>query len=72
MRDRLLKKTLRNRYIITLKSGETFDGLLDDWDRQQIVLIAASVVTESNARVKIDGDIRLDRVNIAYSQRPTQ
>ena len=73
MRDRLLKKTLRDRYVITLKSAQTFEGILDDWDRNRVKLINAFVVTEAAGqagRVPVSGDLYLDRDNIAYSQVP--
>lgn len=74
MRDRLLKKTLRDRYVITLKSGQTFEGLLDDWDRHRVKLVAAVAVVEGSGgtlhRQDVAGDLYLDRDNIAYSQVP--
>lgn len=68
-RDRLLKDHLRHRYVVTLKSGETFDGLLDRWDEQTVELVNPYAVTEQ-ARVEVDGTLVLPRANIAYMQRP--
>jgi hypothetical protein len=31
-RDRLIRQALRERFVVTLRSGETFDGLLLDAD----------------------------------------
>ena len=69
MRDRLLRKYLRERFVVTLKTGETFDGLLDEWDRQSIELLNPHAVGE-NQRVVVDGRILLFRDQIAYMQRP--
>lgn len=68
-RDRLLKSLLRNRFIVTLKTGEAFDGLLDEWDEANLLLVDVYAVTETN-RVQIDGaGLWLHRANIAYAQR---
>jgi small nuclear ribonucleoprotein (snRNP)-like protein len=68
-RDRLLKQYLRERFVVTLKTGETFDGLLDDWDTQTVQLVNPVAVGEK-ARVQVDGQILLPRDQIAYMQRP--
>lgn len=68
-RDRLLKRYLRERFVVTLKTGEAFDGLLDEWDESTIELIAVTAVSETT-RVAVDGRIYLPRPQIAYMQRP--
>lgn len=68
-RDRLLKQYLRERFVVTLKTGETFDGLIDDWDGQTMQLVNPVAVGE-NARVKVDGHLLVPRDQIAYMQRP--
>lgn len=68
-RDRLLKQLLRERFVVTLVSGETFDGLLDRWDEATIELLDVAAVSETT-RVHVDGRIYLPRINIAYMQRP--
>lgn len=68
-RDRLLKQLLRERFVVTLKTGESFEGLLDRWDESTIELIGVSAVTETS-RVKVDGRIYLPRGQVAYMQRP--
>lgn len=68
-RDRLLKLLLRDRFVITLKTGETFDGLLDEWDDRNLLFVDAWAVTEKS-RVKLDGTgLWLTRENVAYLQR---
>lgn len=68
-RDRLLKQLIRERFVVTLKSGETFDGLLDEWDDRNLLLIDAYAVTEKT-RVHMDGaGLWLPRENVAYLQR---
>lgn len=68
-RDRLLKKYLRERFVVTLTSGETFDGLLDGWDDVILELLNPYAVGETK-RVAVDGRIYLPRASIAYMQRP--
>lgn len=68
-RDRLLREHLRERFVVTLKSGDTFDGLLDDHDETTIELIDPYAVDKSG-RVSLDGRLYLPRAEIAYMQRP--
>lgn len=68
-RDRLLKALLRERFVVTLKTGETFDGLLDRHDERTIELLNVHAVTEQ-ARLPVDGRIYFPRDQVAYMQRP--
>ena len=67
-RDRLLKGLLRERLLVTLRTGETFDGLLDDWDERNLLLVDAYAVTKTD-RVSVDGGLWLQRDNMSYAQR---
>lgn len=55
--------------MVTLTSGETFDGLLMDADDKTVHLVDAQGVDGSN-RVKVDGGLFLPRDRVAYMQRP--
>jgi len=68
-RDRVLRQHLRDRFVVTLLSGETFDGLLDVWDESTLELVDAYAVTE-RARLEVDGRLFIPRDRIAYMQRP--
>jgi hypothetical protein len=68
-RDRLLRDLLRERFVVTLKTGEAFDGLLDRWDESTLELVNVQAVSEAT-RVQVDGRIYLPRVQVAYMQRP--
>lgn len=68
-RDRLLRQYLRERFVITLKSGDTFDGLLDEWDETTVELLDPHMVTAEGRR-PVDGRLYLPRSEIAYMQRP--
>lgn len=68
-RDRLLKSLIRDRFVITLKTGETFDGLLDEWDDRNFLFVDAYAVGEKS-RVQLDGrGLWVQRDNVAYLQR---
>lgn len=68
-RDRLLQRLVRERFVATLKTGETFDGLLDDCDDRTLVFVDPFAVSETT-RVKVDGRLYLPRDQVAYMQRP--
>jgi small nuclear ribonucleoprotein (snRNP)-like protein len=68
-RDRLLQRLVRERFVVTLKSGDTFDGLLDELDDHTVVLVDPYAVTE-RARTSVDGKMYLPRDHVAYMQRP--
>jgi len=68
-RDRLLRQVHLQRFIVTLTSGETFDGLLADTDDNHIRFVDAYAVDEKS-RQSIDGDLYLPREKIAYLQNP--
>lgn len=68
--DRLVREHLRDRYLVTTDSGETFDGLLLDIDEAHLVLADAEQVAVNGSRVKVDGHLWLPRPTIRYMQRP--
>jgi hypothetical protein len=68
-RDRLLRQVHLVRFVVTLGSGETFDGLLADADDNSVRLVDVFAVDEKS-RVAVDGDMYLPRLNISYMQSP--
>jgi hypothetical protein len=68
-RDRLIRQCLRDRFVLTLHSGETFEGLLLDVDDKTVVLADAFALTGSD-RVAVDGTLYLPRAEVSYMQRP--
>lgn len=66
--QRLLHSKRRRRALVTLLSGETFDGVLVASDRDALVLGSAAIAAED--QVPIDGEIVLLREQIAYLQLP--
>lgn len=68
--DRLLRRSIRTRYLVTLDSGEAFDGLLIDADDQHVVLADVESVAANGDRLKVDGQLWLPRLSISYMQQP--
>ena len=68
-RDRLIRQVLRERFVVTLHSGESFDGLLLDADEKTIRLGNAGALDGRN-RAVVDGELFLPRAQVAYMQRP--
>ena len=67
--DRLVRGVLRERFVVTLRSGETFDGLLVDADAKTFRLVSAWAVDGKN-RVSVDGELFLPRDQVVYMQLP--
>lgn len=68
--DRLIRKALRTRYLITLTSGDAFDGILLEADERHYVLVDAEQILPDRSRVKVDGELWLPRLNVDYLQKP--
>lgn len=71
-RSRLLAERLCHRVIVTLKSGQSFEGVLFECDPQAWVLRDSSAigVGENGTNLPVDGEIVLLTAEIAYAQRP--
>ena len=67
--DRLVRGVLRERFVLTLRSGETFDGLLVDADVKTFRLANAWAVDGKN-RVSVDGELFVPRDQVVYMQKP--
>lgn len=68
--DRLLRDRLRDRFVVTLATGESFDGLLSAVDDRTVVLVDASVIREGGGLTAVDGEVVFRRDAVAYMQRP--
>lgn len=69
-RDRLVRRALRERFVVTMQSGSTFEGLLLDAD-ENTVTMADAFALNGTSRVAVDGVLYLPRFDVAYMQRPT-
>lgn len=64
-----MRQLVRERFVVTMKSGDTFSGLLDNVDATTLEFVDASALAERGP-VKVDGRLYLSRVDVAYLQRP--
>lgn len=65
----IIRRRLRERLVVTLKTGEAFDGVLFEADRGAWVLRNASALGGTKA-VPVDGEVLILTSDIAYAQRP--
>jgi small nuclear ribonucleoprotein (snRNP)-like protein len=70
--SRALKERLKSRVIVTLKAGDSFDGVLWSVDRDVWVLRNATALQAGprGANVGLDGEVVLLVSEISYAQRP--
>ena len=69
---RLLRQRLRRRVIVTLKSGESFGGVLYEADTEAIVLRNAQAIGmgEKQSNLAVDGEVLLLRADVSFLQLP--
>ena len=67
----VLRRCLRERVLVTLKSGEGFEGVLYRADRRSWELVQAKAVAagQNGADVPVDGALIIPASNVAYAQR---
>ncbi len=72
MRSRVLSSRLRERVLVTTKTGDTFDGLLYSADSHALVLRQAAAVEagENKTNLPLDGEIIVLLADVAWVQRP--
>jgi hypothetical protein len=68
----VLRQTVKERVIVTLKSGEGFDGILYwvDGKTWELVQAKALGVGDRGADVPVNGTLLIPAANVAYCQRP--
>lgn len=67
-RDRLIQKSVRDRFVVTLADGGSFSGLLLDADPTTAVFADVRLITEQGEQ-PAQGQVYIERLNIAYMQR---
>jgi hypothetical protein len=65
----MLSQHLRERFLIYTTSGETWDGLLQDWDSDHLVFVHVKALSDGKW-VPFDGALWLQRFAIEYMQKP--
>lgn len=68
----VLAGAVRERVLVTLKSGEGFDGVLLRADRRTWELVQAKAlgVGDRGADVPVNGALLIPAENVAYCQKP--
>lgn len=69
--DRIVRRTVRSRYLVTTESDETFDGIVLDADARTIVLADAAQVGADGSRTKLTGQVLIPRQTVKYLQTVT-
>lgn len=67
--DRVVRQYLRTRFGITMKSGQTWTGVLLEADDRTLRLSEARLLGVDGAETKADGHVFLPRDDVAYMQR---
>lgn len=71
-RSRLLTARLRERVVVTLKSGQSFSGVLYSHDDKVLVLrdTAALEAADDKSNVPVDGELLVLWPDVAWIQKP--
>jgi hypothetical protein len=71
-RDRLVRSRLRDRVVLTLKSGAAFGGVLFEADSKSFVLRDAEALgaAPNGAHLPVDGELLVARSEVEFVQRP--
>lgn len=68
-RDKLIRQHLRERFVVTLRAGESFEGLLVEADEKTFRFVNAFALAGRN-RVSVDGELFIPRSEALYLQKP--
>jgi small nuclear ribonucleoprotein (snRNP)-like protein len=66
----VLRDRVRTSVIVTLKTSETYFGVLLEADAHAFVLGSAYMLKPDGGRLAVDGEIVILRPDIAYVQKP--
>lgn len=72
MRSRVLTSRLRESVIVTLKTGDSFSGVLYSHDDKALVLRGAEAIGagEKKTNLPLDGELLVLMADVAWMQRP--
>lgn len=66
--DRIVRRLLRVEFLVEMKTGQTWRGVLVEADEHTLSLLSASHITRDGA-VPVDGQLFLPRADVAFIQR---
>lgn len=67
--DRVVRQYLRTRFVITMKPGQTWSGVLLEADDRTLRLSDARLINSDGTETSADGHVFLPRGDVAYMQR---
>lgn len=69
---KLIRSRLRHRVIVTLKTGDSFSGVLFDADSEALILREAEALGAGERRTNlvVDGEVLILRGDVSYVQLP--
>jgi small nuclear ribonucleoprotein (snRNP)-like protein len=68
-RPDVLEQRERRQWVVTLKTGSAFRGVLTDHDRACLVLSDAEHLSDEHSPVPVDGEVIVLLVDVKYAQR---
>lgn len=68
--ERLIGERRAARVVVTQTDGQSFVGLIADWDTGWLVLRECESVQPQGGRIGVDGELLLPRDRVAFLQRP--
>lgn len=72
-RGHTVQTRMRSKVVVTLKSGDTFGGVLWEHDHRAMVLRGAYLIggaVERGENLPVDGELLLYVTDVAYWQKP--
>ena len=66
----ILRRRKLKLFVVTLKTGESFRGVLWQKDSEAWVLRATEVLRAGEHSLPVDGELIILTANIAYANRP--
>jgi small nuclear ribonucleoprotein (snRNP)-like protein len=73
VRSRVLRSRFRQRCLVTLKTGDSFIGVLFDADNHALVLRNAEAIgiNEDKTNAPVDGEILILLADVVFVQKPS-
>jgi hypothetical protein len=68
-RDALVRRVVKERFVATMRGGESFEGLLLGADAKTF-RFADAWALDGKDRVSVDGELYLPRGEVLYLQKP--
>jgi small nuclear ribonucleoprotein (snRNP)-like protein len=67
--DRIVRSLRRTEFVVTMKTGQTWRGVLTEADEHTLTLMAVTEIAHDGTVTQADGQIFLPRSDVAYMQR---